>query len=191
MSGHYYCWYYGASHFIAKVMPFIEQGLQENAQFLIDVSPEVQTLLERTLKANGIQPRPGTFLEAPVQEFKQLQRSHGIRGVRKGLLRCLERARMAGFQQLRLLGSVAYELERTSSNLEEFLQWEQAFHEASRDLPITTVCMYDLALHVDPGRLACCHDEALPEPVETPPSRASQRKIPIHRTDGKHVTEQR
>lgn len=156
---HYCGWYYGTSHFIAKVLPFVIEGLKENAQFLTVYGSQELELLKMAVKSSGFNVRPDTFVPAPLTHFSELQQKYGAQGLRKGLLSCLEQARSNGFHNLRISGQVTHELALTGSSLEEFLQWEKMYHQACDGLPIASLCMYDASLSVDRGILALCHDE--------------------------------
>lgn len=174
-TSHCFGWYYGDGHFIAKVLPFVQSGLTERAQFLVVMEPHIRTLLENTVEANGTAVPPGTFVDLPLQELSRMHKAHGIGGLRNGLRKCLENARMAGFYQIRLLGRVSQELSVTCSTLEEFLQWDKGLHRASRGLPMAALCMYDAALSVDQGMLSHCHDEVIAESDGTAPGSWSLR----------------
>lgn len=156
---HYCTWYYGSSHLIAKVFPFVLEGLSENAQFFVMYEPDILGLLKTALKSNGIATRPDSFIPIPLTQLIAMQRSQGVQGLRKGLLGCLEQARSKGFHQIRVSGQVTLELAVTGSSLEQFLQWEQIYHQACVGLPIATLCMYDAKLSVDDHTLSLSHDD--------------------------------
>lgn len=168
-NGHFFGWYYGSGHFIAKVLPFVLDGLSQNAQFIVVFEPQILALLQTALRSNGVTVRPDTFIPAPLTDLLHLQRTQGVQGLRKGLLAFLEQARARGFQQLRITGQVTRELALTDSSLEQFLQWEKIYHQACTGLPIASLCMYDAALSVDHDALLPCHDEPF-RPDVPPPS---------------------
>lgn len=159
MPGRHYCgWYYGDSHFIAKVLPFVLEGLALNAQFLVVLEPHILDLLERTLRANHVEVKPGTFVPLPLHELTELQRRQGARGLRTGIVRSVQRARGEGFHQIWIFGRVTFELSLTGSTLEQFLQWDRVFQRACAGLPVAALCMYDSSLSVDRATIAGYHD---------------------------------
>lgn len=151
--GRHHCgWYYGSGHLVVKSMPFILEGLRENARFYLCVEPEIQARLLHALGQNGAADlRPGTISELDLQPLRWVQQTKGVRGLRKLFLHGIERVRAEGFSQVRFLCQVVNQSRASHLPLDEMLKLERACHEAARGLPLLSLTMFDAGLST-PGQ---------------------------------------
>lgn len=159
---HQFGWYYGAGHFIAKAVPFVCAGLHQRARILTFVGPNLAEQFIMAVHSNWQSDLPhDAFGLTPLHRLGSALSNHGVRGLRREMIRLVQDGRAAGFHRLCLLGQVSEELLQTGMSLEAFLAWEKAFHKATNGLPIDTLCMYDAALMFEQQQLNLCHHDSV------------------------------
>lgn len=156
--GKHYCgMYFGHSHIIVKSLPFLLEGLNQNAKCFVFMEDAVLEKLVYAVEKHVGKLKPGAISRTPLEQLMRLQMKDGKRGLRRGLIDCLEQANREGYSQIRLVGDTAQEISAAGLSLDGLLRWEQVFHQATGGLPIFTMRLYDAALGVDVGQLSKCH----------------------------------
>lgn len=159
---HQYGWYYGLGHFIVRAIPFVCDGLGQRARILTVMEPGLAEPFSAAVRRNFHTEVPPQALGLlPLCRLGNALSVGGVPRLRRELIGLLLESRRAGCHRLRVLGQVSEELRMTGKSLEEFLAWEQAFHEAGNGLPIDTLCMYDASLMVQDHQLRSCHHDSL------------------------------